>query len=86
MINNKCLSFYQAVKNEGKINVYFVSAYKIRKMFNNTQLGDTVNNGTEKLCIFFSHCLKHVADCIEMLPYSLIQLPLFKKDITLSAK
>ena len=75
MINNKCLSFYQAVKNEGKVNVYFVSAYKTREMFNNTQLGDTVNNATEKLCIFFSHCLKHVAGCIQMLPHSHIQLP-----------
>ena len=44
-------------------------------MFNNTQLGDTVNNATEKLCILFSHCLKHVAGCIEMLPHSHIQLP-----------
>lgn len=39
-------------------------------MFNNTELGDDVNKATEKPGIFSSHSMKHVAGCIEMLPYS----------------
>ena len=39
-------------------------------MFNKTELDDIVNNAPEKSGIFSSHCLKHVAGCIEMLPYS----------------
>ena len=39
-------------------------------MFNNTELGNVVNNTPEKPGIFSSQCLKHVAGCIEMLPYS----------------
>ena len=64
------LSFYQAVRNESKVDVYFFSADKNREMLNNTELGDIVNNVPEKPGIFSSHCLKHVAWCIEMLPYS----------------
>ena len=63
------LSFYQAVRNESKVNV-FVSVNEIREMFNNTELGDIVKNAPEKPGIFSSHSLKHVAGCIEMLPYS----------------
>ena len=39
-------------------------------MFNKTELDDIVNNAPKKPGIFSSHCLKHVAGCIEMLPYS----------------
>ena len=66
------LSFYEAVRNKNKINlnVFFVSVDKIREMFNNTDLGNIINNAPEKPGIFSSQCLKHVAGCIEMLPYS----------------
>ena len=33
-------------------------------MFNNKELGDTVNNAPEKPGIFSSHCLKHVVMCV----------------------
>ena len=39
-------------------------------MFNNTELGDIVNNAPAKTSIFSSNCLENVAWCIEMLPYS----------------
>ena len=34
------------------------------------KLGNIVNNAPKKANTFSSHCLKHVAWCIEMLPYS----------------
>lgn len=39
-------------------------------MFSNTEVFDIMNNAPEEPGIFSSHCLKHVAGCIEMHPYS----------------
>ena len=39
-------------------------------MFSNTEVFDIMDNAPEKPGIFSSHCLKHVAGCIEMHPYS----------------
>ena len=64
-ITDALITFCQAVRNDSKVN-----ANKIRKIFNNTKFGDIVNNASEKLGIFSSYCLKHVAGCTEILTYS----------------
>ena len=47
-------------------------------MFVKAELGDIVNNAPEKPGIYYFHCLKHVAGCIEC---SKIQLPLIQLQV-----
>ena len=63
-------SFYEAVKNESLVNVYFVSADDITNMISNSAIGDLIKNAPAQPGIFSAHHLQQVHGKIEMRPYS----------------